>query len=151
MKSHLPDIIKRVGFDFDWDERKVWELDYPTEEMPIAELVWHFDIPFLLSKPNGHYVASRQVMDQPDKYPGEYRRTLQADTSWPIDIMSWRGRWVILDGLHRLMKQSLAGADTVRVRKIPTEAIPLILRNQTDPNSKMPKPDPEAKTDKDPA
>ena len=90
-------------------------------------------------------------MDQPDNYPGEYRRTLQADTNWPIDIMRWRGRWVILDGLHRLMKQSLAGADTVRVRKIPTKAIPLILRNQTGPSSKMPKPGAEAKTDKDPA
>lgn len=124
----LPDIIKRVGFDFDWDNRKVWELEVEAEEMPIAELVWHFDVPFMKQEPDGPYVTPRQLIDQPDKYPCEHRRTAEADTRYPIDVMRWRGRWVILDGLHRLMKQAGEGKTTVRVRKIPTAAIPRILR-----------------------
>lgn len=55
MSRELPDIIKEVGFDFSWDERKVWELNVPTEDMSIDELTWHFDIPFIWSKPDGYY------------------------------------------------------------------------------------------------
>ena len=129
LTRQLPDIIERVGFDFDWDECKVWGLDVPSEEMPAVDLVWHFDIPFLQLRPDGHYLTPRQVIDRPDDYPGEYQRTIRADTAYPIDIMRWKGRWLILDGLHRLMKQTIEGAEVVRVRKIPPGAIPLILRD----------------------
>ena len=127
MSSELPAIIKEIGFDFSWDERKVWALDVPTEEMPIDELTWHFDVPFIWSKPDGYYdVNPSEVIDHPDQYPEEYQRTMQADTFHPIDIMFWKKRWLILDGLHRLMKQAIQGNEVVQVRKIPESAIPLI-------------------------
>lgn len=126
----MPAIIKEVGFDFSWDERKVWELDVPTEEMPIDELAWHFDVPFIWSKPDGYYdVNPREVIEHPDQHPEEYERTMQSDTDYPIDIMYWKKRWLILDGLHRLMKQSVQGTEVVKVRKIPESAIPLILKD----------------------
>ena len=37
-KRKLPKIIKDVGFDFSWDESKVWALDVPVEEIDITEL-----------------------------------------------------------------------------------------------------------------
>lgn len=127
MSKELPDIIKEVGFDFSWDERKVWELDYPAEDMPINELTWHFDVPFIWSKPDGYYdVNPREVIEHSDQYREEYERTMQSDTNYPIDIMYWKKRWLILDGLHRLMKQAIQGKDVVQVRKIPESAIPLI-------------------------
>lgn len=132
MSRELPDIIKEVGFDFSWDERKVWELDAPTEEMSIDELTWHFDIPFIWSKPDGYYdVNPSEVIEHPDQHPEEYERTMQADTVYPIDIMFWKKRWLILDGLHRLMKQAIEGAEVVQVRKIPESAIPLIRKNDS--------------------
>ncbi|MCA9313328.1 hypothetical protein KDA08_03325 [Candidatus Saccharibacteria bacterium] len=130
MSRELPDIIKEVGFDFSWDERKVWELDVPVEEMPIDELTWHFDIPFIWSKPDGYYdVNPSEVIEHPDQHPEEYERTMRADTTHPIDIMFWKKRWLILDGLHRLMKQAIEGAEIVQVRKIPESAIPLIRKS----------------------
>jgi hypothetical protein len=131
MSRQLPDIIREVGFDFSWDERKVWELDAPIEEMPITELTWHFDIPFIWSKPDGYYdVTPSEVVENPDSYPEEYSRTMQADTDYPIDIMYWKKRWLILDGLHRLMKQAIEGKEVVSVRKIPQTAIPVIIKEQ---------------------
>ncbi|HEU4966622.1 MAG TPA: NUDIX hydrolase [Candidatus Saccharimonadales bacterium] len=125
-----PQIIQEVGFDFSWDESKVWQLDLPTEDMPIEELTWHFDTPFLWSKPNGFYdINPRWILEQPNTYPEEYERTMQADTTYPIDIMFWRGKWLILDGLHRLMKQSLEDKRTVKVRKVPEAAIPKIKKS----------------------
>ena len=55
---------------------------------------------------------------------------MQADINYPIDIMFWKKRWLILDGLHRLMKQAIEGRQTVQVRKIPESAIPLITKEQ---------------------
>lgn len=121
-----PSIIEQVGFDFSWDERKVWELDVPKERMDIRELEWHLAVPFLWS-PGGYYdIMPQQVLDDPEQYTDEYVRTLAADTTFPIDIMWWRGRWVILDGLHRLMKQYKDGVDVVEVRKVPEEFIAII-------------------------
>lgn len=127
MNKPKPSIIEKVGFDFSWDEHKVWELDFPTETMPIDKLIWHLDTPFIWSKPDGYYdVRPREVIDSPEKYTEEYERILAVDTNYPIDIMWWRERWLILDGLHRLMKKVIEGSDDVQVRKIPESAIPLI-------------------------
>jgi len=127
MSRELPDIIKEVGFDFSWDERKVWKLDAPTEAMPIEELVWHFEVPFIWSEPDGYYdVKPSEVIKHPEKHIKEYERTMQSDTDYPIDIMYWKKRWLILDGLHRLMKQAIQGVSVVQVRKIPESNIPQI-------------------------
>ncbi len=127
MKRKLPKIIEEVGFDFSWDEEKVWQLDYPVEEIPIDELTWHFRVPFIWSQPDGYYdVEPQEVLNNPNKHPEEYKRTMQVDLSYPIDIMYWKGHWLILDGLHRLMKASLLNDKIVKVRKIPESAIPLI-------------------------
>ncbi len=134
MSQERPQIIKDVGFDFSWDERKVWQLVLPAEDMSIEELTWHFDIPFIWSKPDGYYdVTPSEVLEYPKRHPEEYERTMQADTSHPIDIMLWRNRWLILDGLHRLMKQAAQGKRVVRVRKVPQSAIPLITKGQSGP------------------
>lgn len=126
-KREVPEIIKEVGFDFSWDERKVWGLDVSAEAMPIDELTWHFDIPFIWSKPDGYYdIKPSEVIEHPELHTEEYERTMQSDTDYPIDIMYWKKHWLILDGLHRLMKQAVQGASIVQVRKIPESAIPQI-------------------------
>jgi len=128
MYRKLPEIIKEVGFDFSWDEKKVWGLDFPTEEISIEDLTWHFDVPFW-SKLDGYYnLRPRQVLKHPKQHKEEYERTMHSDTTHPIDIMFWRGRWLILDGLHRLLKQAIEGKQVVQVRKIPKTAIPLIVK-----------------------
>jgi hypothetical protein len=122
-----PQIVKDVGFDFNWDSRKVWALDEPTVEIPMSELDWHFDIPFWDSEGTDAYnLTPKEVMAHPDREPTHWRLIQEADTSYPIDIMENKGRWLILDGLHRLVKECLAGKAVVRVRKIPRSRIPEI-------------------------
>lgn len=114
-----PQIIEDVGFDFHWDVEKVWKLNIPTEEISIDELTWHFNVPFLWSKPDGYYdLKPQDVIDHPDMYKDEYARTMNVDLSYPIDIMHWRGKWLILDGLHRLMKANIDQLKSVKVRKV---------------------------------
>ena len=126
-RDDIPKIIKDVGFDFDCDESKVWALDEPVTEMLIDELTWHFEIPFLWEGEGVYNLKPIEVIRHPDEHKPEYDRTIAADTSYPIDLMENKGRWLILDGLHRLMKISTQGARTVRVRIIPRDRVPEIL------------------------
>jgi hypothetical protein len=129
VKREMPDIIKQVGFRFRWSTQKVWALDVSMQAMPISELSWHFDIPFW-DKPNGWYdLSPNDVLAEPTRYRGEYQRILDADLKYPIDIMENKGRWLILDGLHRLVKAHVLNMEWIQVRIIPREKIPDILRD----------------------
>ena len=129
MLKDRPQIIQEVSFDFDWDLNKVWGLDEPTIEMPISELVWHLDIPFWESEGTDDWnLTPREVIDHPHEQPSHWKKIQEADTSYPIDIMENKGRWVLLDGLHRLSKLYMAGEKNVRVRKIPRNRIPEIVK-----------------------
>ncbi len=128
-RNDIPNIIKEVGFDFSWDESKVWALNAPVEQIPIGELEWHFDIPFLWHRGGVYNLTPREVLNQPHLFLEEHERTMRADLSYPIDIMTNKGRWLILDGLHRLMKSYSEGHKEVKVRKISRDLIPSILKN----------------------
>lgn len=127
-KRDVPQVIKDVGFDFSWSEEKVWALDVPVEEMEITELAWHFAVPFLWEGGGVYNLTSQEVIDNPAAHQTEYDRTMKADLAHPIDIMQNKGRWLILDGLHRLMKAEILSMDKVQVRKIPRERIPEIVK-----------------------
>ena len=128
MRKDIPQIIKDVGFDFSWDEKKVWALNIPVTQMDINKLTWHFDIPFHWHRDKVYNLKSREIIDNPDKYKEEYERTMKSDLSHPIDIMDNKGRWLILDGLHRLMKAYTQKKDKVQVRIIPRDKISEIIK-----------------------
>jgi hypothetical protein len=117
--NDYPKIIQEVGFDFHWSEEKVWALEIPAEEMDISELEWHFDIPFW----DNYTLKPNDVLKDSAKYKEEFERTIQSDLFYPLDIMWWKNRWVLLDGLHRLLKAKHLGMQKVMIRKIPIEAI----------------------------
>ncbi len=126
MDRKMPALIEKIGFDFSWSEEKVWALDLPVEEMAVADLEWHLDVPFLWTDGGYYDLKPIEVMENPETHEKEFRRTMDADLEYPLDIMFWKGRWLFLDGLHRLMKAKLLGHTKVKVRKVPPSAIPLI-------------------------
>jgi len=123
MRGKLPQIIEEVGFDFRWDNTRVWSLKVPVADMDMTELDWHFKIPFWSTKDGYYDLKPIDVITSPEDHREEYNRTMEADLSHPIDIMENKGRWLILDGLHRLVKARILGQSTVRVRKIPRSKI----------------------------
>lgn len=112
----------KYKFNFHWNEEDIWKLDYPEEEMLIRELAWHIDYPFW----NNYTLRPLDVILNPELYPEEYKRVMETDLSYPIDIMQNYDRWVILDGLHRLTKSWIMAKHKVKVRKIPRSEIPNI-------------------------
>jgi len=132
-QNEIPKIIKDVGFDFNWDSRKVWALDEPEVEIDINELMWHFDIPFWEIKDTDDYnLSPNEVIknQHKDEHSEHWRKIQEADIKYPIDIMENKGRWLILDGLHRLVKLYIRGEKKIRVRKIPRARINEIIKNE---------------------
>lgn len=123
MNEEIPDIIKEVGFDFDWDEEAVWNLNYPIEEMDIENLSQHFDIPFWNYNNQWYNLRPIDVVNNNQKYQEEYKKTMKANLDYPIDIMENKNKYLILDGLHRLVKAKILGYKKVNVRIIPRTEI----------------------------
>ncbi len=121
----LPKELQEHGFNFRWDNEKVWSLEIPVEEMSIDELEWMLDLPFWRDDDK----TPRQIIIEIEKYPDRKKRIMNADTNYPIDIMeNSQGKYLTLDGLHRFVKLLLAGEKHIKVRKIPRHMIPLIER-----------------------
>lgn len=123
----LPEEIREHGYDFHWDNEKVWALDIPVQEISVSELEWIFDFPFWSYDGGKYNLTPRKVIENIDLYPEHKDRVLGADISHPIDTMeNQNGKLQILDGLHRLVRLVLEGNKVVKVRKIPRKVIPLI-------------------------
>jgi len=121
--GEIPDKIKKIGFDFEWDSQAVWSLEVPVEEMDISSLEWHFDFPFWSSAEGYYDLTPREVLDNSEKHSKHYQKMLKVDLQYPIAIMYWRKRWLIMDGLHRLVKIKWIGLNKAKVRKIPRKSI----------------------------
>lgn len=89
----------------DWDEKKVWALEEPVAEMDMKELLWPFDVPFWQKDGAERWtITPWDVIHKVSGSESEQKRITEADLSYPIDIMENKGRWFVLDGLHRLAK-----------------------------------------------
>ena len=126
-KKNLPTIIKEVGFDFNWSEEKVWSLDIPVETISLKELEWHLEVPFWSTMDGYYNLKPSDVIIFPKRYQEEYHKIMKSNLSYPIDIMANKGRWLILDGLHRLAKAKILKKKKIKVRKIPRSKIPEIV------------------------
>ena len=126
---------RHVEHSFDlpfWrDNKKLWALEVPTEDMHIDELMWILDVPFWEDEDGNIVIAPNEVIHNPDSYPEHREKIRNADTTYPLDIMkNKKGEWSILDGIHRFVKLVLSGETIVRVRKIPQELIHLTARDE---------------------
>ena len=119
--NEIPNIIFIYGIDYDWDEKDVWKIDCPIEELDINKLTWHLELPFWDYNGKNYVVTPNEVLKNPDKYHSHYNRIVNCDLAYPIDVLENKGRLVILDGLHRLAKYQLLNKDKVKVRIIPQE------------------------------
>lgn len=115
----LPQIIEEYWYALDWDVEALWALDLPTELFPIDKLLWHLDVPLWPLEDERYVLTPRQVLRSPYRYDKEYRRVRLASLVFPIEITRHRGRWLILDGVHRLTRAHEDGSDTIYVRKVP--------------------------------
>lgn len=120
----LPPAIRKYWYSIDWDVESLWRLDLPVEEIEFRELAWHLDVAVWPDEQGAPYtVTPRQVLEEADRHPTEHRRIQAASLDYPLEVFDHLGRTMILDGVHRLAKAKMAGLSTVRVRRVPEDAV----------------------------
>ena len=117
-----------IGLDFgNWEEEKIWALDLPVIEKDISELLWLFDVPFWENDNGDRYtITPWDVINEKDTATKEIEAMNNADVTFPIDIFQNHGKWLVLDGLHRLSKVYKSGGTKISVRVVPRERLPEI-------------------------
>lgn len=106
-----------------WSVETLWRLDRPVEEVPVAAFAWLLDVPVWRWAGRRFQVSLRDVLNDPETYRAHVEKALQADLAYPIHVTRSRGRWVILDGYHRLLETLLLGLPTIKVVHVRAEDV----------------------------
>jgi hypothetical protein len=123
-----PPELEPYFLPFDWDNELLWALDLAVEDVPTRSLAWHLDLPWWKGERGWFTVRPRAVLGHPGRYPEQYARTLNTDLRYPLHITLNKGRWTIVDGIHRLLKAVMLELEEVPVRKVPPAAYGRISR-----------------------
>ncbi|HVX42481.1 MAG TPA: hypothetical protein VHC49_01275 [Mycobacteriales bacterium] len=127
-----------LGLTFWWDVRKLWSADLPVVAMPVAELEWVLEHPFWKDRAGRPTISGSDVAARPADHPEEYRRTMAADLSYPINVILLNDRWVVMDGLHRLLKARILGESTILAKQARPADIPKFSRAWWEPHHHPP-------------
>jgi hypothetical protein len=100
----MPAALREVLPPYRWQLAKLWELDLKVEPVEVADLVWMFDLPLWQLDGERFRVTPNQVAETPMNYRAHYQRVMDADLDFPVNLVAYRGRLVVLDGIHRLLK-----------------------------------------------
>jgi hypothetical protein len=113
----MPPVMQALLPNVMWHRAQLHELVLPVVELPVADLRWMLDLPWWRVGERRFAVTPTQVRHAPERYAAHWRRMLDADLGYPIDLLQ-RDRLIILDGVHRLLK-----ADELGMRKLPCRVL----------------------------
>ncbi len=120
--KHPPKILTDAGLSMFVDTVKLRELPLPIVDIDIEKLIWHFDMPVWEKDGTDDWNCTpREVINKEPRILTHQTRVEAADTNHPIVVTEYNGRYVILDGVHRLAKVFMGGGKTMRAKIIPAE------------------------------
>jgi len=104
LTAMMPAEVREVFPPHRWQLEKLWALDLKVEPVEVADLVWMFDLPLWQLDGERFKVTPNQVAETPMNFRAHYQRVMDADLGFPVNLVAYRGRLVVLDGIHRLLK-----------------------------------------------
>lgn len=117
----MPEDIKQAFPSFGWSEEGLWSLDLPVEEFTVDRFSWLLDLPIWRWQGRRWQVSMRDVLNDAGRYRAHHEKAEQTNTRYPIHASFHNGRWVILDGYHRLLKTLTHGESTIPVVSVRAE------------------------------
>ncbi len=94
------DVYTHDGADYDLTKTRILMRDKKTFFLSINELTWVFK------------------HDTPDPH-----RVLHAKIRWPLLVARYRGKWVVVDGLHRLKRYQNSGIKAIPVKHVTNDIL----------------------------
>lgn len=99
-----------------WERDRLWNIDRRRTRVAIDELRWHYGLPWWRGNDGSWFeVKPREFLHTPERFPEHARRVEQADLGYPLCALRRKGRTVILDGIHRLVRADRLGWAEVEV------------------------------------
>jgi hypothetical protein len=117
--ERMPELVKQTLGTEPWEADESG-FDGIVEEVPVDSLTWLLDLPIWGWRGEPFQVTPNQVRGDPKTYAVHLARVMWSDLGDPIHLAERNGRWVVLDGYHRLLKAVIEGRSTIRaVRRRP--------------------------------
>lgn len=132
IRTDMPEMLSKVYVDFYWSKKKLWEGNFSEKDYLVAELDWILSYPIWYKDA---YPVPNNLIQNPNLDPDHWDRVLKADLAFPVHIIFWKQRWLILDGIHRLIKTKLEGRKMIKTKMLLEKDIKDILPDQEDFNS----------------
>jgi len=123
----LPEILNTW---FIINEKKLWEIDIPVDELNISEIEYNLDIPYLEKIwTNDWNLTPRELIKNFGIETLHAAAVEKADLKYPIEIYFHKWVWIILDWVHRFTKAIRSWNKSIKVRKISDEIINIVKRS----------------------
>jgi hypothetical protein len=124
MPAALTDVLPLVPWRLDL----LHALDLPVRQIPLDELSWQFALPLWQLDGVRFQITPYDVAADPARYSAHYERVMDSDLDYPIDLVEYRGRLVVLDGNHRLLKASFLRRSWIAAHVLSAEDLESIRR-----------------------
>lgn len=92
-----------------WDIDRLHGLDLPVRQVAVEDLAWLFNLPLWQVNGTRFQVSPSQVRADPAQFPDHMRRVMPSGLDHPVHLTEHKGRLVVLDGYHRLLKAAIQG------------------------------------------
>jgi hypothetical protein len=108
----VPPSIQAIMPNVTWNRARLHALSLPVRHVPVAQLRWQLALPWWRHGDRVFAITPNQVRDDPERFVVQWRRVLDADLDYPINLLERNGL-VLLDGVHRLLKADVLEMPTI--------------------------------------
>ncbi len=123
MAEVIPKTLRDAGYEMCCDIAAIDTRDIPTTNLAIEDLVWIFDLPLWGKDGEDWNLTPRDVINRVPGSANQWKRVEDADLAFPLLVCRKNNKWLVLDGVHRLVKMSLEGKTTVSVKILPDDTV----------------------------
>jgi hypothetical protein len=119
LDDQIPPVLRPWLVPLPWSREQLWALDIRARFEPVSSLRWVLELPWWRAGSTEWFrVAPGLVLRDPASLPEHVDRMESADLTEPIHAIRRRGRWVVLDGVHRLAQAVRSGRTSMAVKEL---------------------------------
>jgi hypothetical protein len=123
MEDKIPKTLREAGYEIYCDAEKLAALAIPVVDFEIKDLIWNFDLPLWGKDGESWNLTPWDVINEVSGSASQRRRVEDADLSFPILVLKKNGKWLIVDGVHRVVKVYLNRQQTISAKIVTPDLI----------------------------
>lgn len=118
-----PKILEDAGFDIYVDTSKLRDLPLDIAPIGLHELTWCFDYPVWEKDGTDDWnLTPLEVINREPGTTDHMQKVQDSSLEYPIVIIWHKDKWVIVDGIHRLVKAYLLKSPIINAKILSKES-----------------------------